>query len=80
MFRYALKEAGVRPSEVIHVGDHLDADVEGALAVGIAPVLIDRNDRFKRAAVRADVPIITALDQLIPIVDARGVAAPARSA
>jgi len=80
IFRYALKEAGVRPSEVIHVGDHLDADVEGALAVGIAPVLIDRNDRFKRAAVRADVPIITALDQLIPIVDARGVAAPARSA
>ena len=78
IFRYALKEAGVRPSEVIHVGDHLDADVEGALKVGIAPVLIDRNDRFKREDVRADVPIITALDQLIPIVDARGVASPAR--
>jgi len=70
----------VRPSEVIHVGDHLDADVEGALKVGIAPVLIDRNDRFKREDVRPDVPIITALDQLLPIVDARGFAAAARSA
>jgi len=80
IFRYALKEAGVRPSQVIHVGDHLDADVEGALRVGIAPVLIDRNQRFMREDVRADVPIITALDQLLPIIDARGVAPTARSA
>ena len=80
IFRYALKQAAVRPSEVIHVGDHLDADVEGAQNVGIAPVLIDRNDRFKREDVRRDVPIITALDQLLPIVDARGVADSARSA
>ena len=80
IFRYALKEAGVRPSQVIHVGDHLDADVEGALRVGIAPVLIDRNQRFRREDVRADVPIITALDQLLPIIDARGVAPTARSA
>jgi HAD superfamily hydrolase (TIGR01509 family) len=80
IFRYALKQAGARPSEVIHVGDHLDADVEGALSLGIAPVLIDRNERFTRADVRPDVPIITALDQLLPIIDARGVAASARSA
>lgn len=80
IFRYALKQAGVRPSEVIHVGDHLDADVEGAINVGITPVLIDRNQRFTRAEVRADVPIITALDQLLPIVDARGVADSARPA
>lgn len=80
IFRYALKEAGVRPSAVIHVGDHLDADVEGALRVGISPVLIDRNDRFTREEVPADVPIITSLEQLLPIVDARGVATPARSA
>ena len=80
IFRYALKQAGVRPSQVIHVGDHLDADVEGALRVGIAPVLIDRNQRFRREDVRADVPIITALDQLLPIIDARGVAPTARSA
>lgn len=80
IFRYALKQAGVRPSEVIHVGDHLDADVEGAINVGITPVLIDRNQRFTRAEVRPDVPIITALDQLLPIVDARGVADSARPA
>jgi HAD superfamily hydrolase (TIGR01509 family) len=80
IFRYALEQAGVRPSEVIHVGDHLDADLEGALGVGIAPVLIDRNERFTRDDVRPDVPIITALDQLLPIIDARGVASPTEPA
>lgn len=74
IFRYALERAGVQPDEVIHVGDHLDADVEGAMKVGIAPILIDRNDRYRLDELPAGVPLITALDQLLPIVDARGVA------
>jgi len=37
----------VAPDEAMHVGDHLIADVEGARAVGITPVFIDR-----RAALR----------------------------
>jgi REG-2-like HAD superfamily hydrolase len=73
IFRYALEQAGVQPDEVIHVGDHLDADVDGAMKVGIAPVLIDRNDRYRRDEIPAEVPLITSLDQLLPIVDARGV-------
>ena len=74
IFRYALREARARPSEVIHVGDHPDADVRGALKIGISPVLIDREQRFGPDDVPPGVPIITALDQLLPIVDARGVA------
>ena len=62
------------------LGGVMQAASKGALNVGIAPVLIDRNGRFKREDVRPDVPIITALDQLLPIVDARGVADSARSA
>ena len=51
--------------------DHLDADVIGAQSVGIAPVLIDRRDRFTEADVPAGVPLIRSLEELLPIVDAR---------
>jgi putative hydrolase of the HAD superfamily len=74
IFRYALHRAGVAAGEVIHVGDHVDADVEGARAVGIGAVLIDRHGRHQPSELPADVPIISALDEILPLVDARGVA------
>lgn len=73
IFRYSLHRAHAEAGEVIHVGDHVDADVEGAKALGIAAVLIDRHDRHRPDELPHGVPIITALDQLLPIVDARGV-------
>lgn len=80
IFRYALARTQARAEEVIHVGDHLDADVEGATGVGIGAVLIDRHGRYPTGSVPAGVPRITSLDQLLPIVDARGVvAAPGRA-
>ena len=45
IFQWALEQAGVPAESVIHVGDHVDADVEGARAVGISGVLIDRTHR-----------------------------------
>jgi putative hydrolase of the HAD superfamily len=45
IFRLALSRAGVSPGDALHVGDHLQADVGGAAAVGITPVLVDRDDR-----------------------------------
>ena len=71
IFRHALREAGVEPEEAIHVGDHLDADVLGAQSAGIAPVLIDRRERFTDADVPDGVPLIRSLSELEPIVDAR---------
>jgi HAD superfamily hydrolase (TIGR01549 family) len=71
IFQWALQEADVDPGAVIHVGDHVDADVEGALGVGIAPVLIDRNARYRPDDVPDGVPVIHSLDELLPIVDAR---------
>jgi FMN phosphatase YigB (HAD superfamily) len=61
----------VRPDEAIHVGDHLDADVQGAQGVGIGAVLIDRRGRFRPEEVPDGVPVISTLAELIPIVDAR---------
>ncbi len=73
IFRYALDRAEAAPGEVIHVGDHIDADVDGARAVGIGAVLIDRHHRYQASELPSDVPIITALDELLGVVDARGV-------
>ncbi len=80
IFRYALHRAHAEPSAVIHVGDHVDADVEGARSVGIGAVLIDRHGRHQAEELPDGVPIITSLDQLLPIVDARGVVGDARRA
>ena len=71
IFEWALEKAGADPDAVIHVGDHVGADVEGARAVGISAVLIDRFGRHAPAGVPEGVPVITTLDELIPIVDGR---------
>lgn len=71
IFEWALERAGVTPEVVIHVGDHIDADVEGARAVGISAVLIDRFERHADADLPEGVPRISSLEELIPIVDAR---------
>jgi phosphoglycolate phosphatase-like HAD superfamily hydrolase len=73
IFRHALAKARARPNEVIHVGDHLDADVRGAENVGIEGVLIDRHRRH--AAPPEGVRLIRSLDELIPIIDRRLAAA-----
>ena len=71
IFEWALERADVEPSSVIHVGDHVGADVEGARAVGIDSVLIDRSSRYAADEVPPGVPVIHSLDALLPIVDER---------
>ena len=71
IFEWALNKADVPPEAVIHVGDHVDADVEGARGVGIDGVLIDRAQRYRPEDVPDGTPVIHSLDELLPIVDAR---------
>jgi putative hydrolase of the HAD superfamily len=71
IFEWALEHAGVPAETVIHVGDHVGADVEGARAVGIDGVLIDRAQRYAPDEVPDGVPVIRSLAELLPIVDAR---------
>ena len=42
IFLEALERANVDPVEALHVGDQYQSDIEGAKAVGITPVLLDR--------------------------------------
>jgi len=77
IFEWALDQAGAAADEALHVGDHPDADVRGALAVGIDAVLIDRWSRHTPDEVPSGTPIIGSLEELLPIVDGRSMAAKA---
>jgi putative hydrolase of the HAD superfamily len=67
VFARALELAGgVAPDDAVHVGDDVAADVAGARAAGIAPVLVDRDGS------RAPAP---ALDGVAVLPDLRGLPA-----
>ena len=66
IFQVALEKAGARPEETMHVGDQPESDVEGALCLGIRPVLIDRDDnypKFERCSRIMD------MMQMLPLLD-----------
>ena len=49
IFRALLELLGVEPAEAAMVGDTIEDDVEGALAVGMQAVLLDREGRYRRS-------------------------------
>ncbi len=67
IFARGLELAGVgAPEEAVHVGDSVEHDVAGALAAGIAPLLVVREDRAQPLdpPVPAGVRTIATLDPL----------------
>jgi putative hydrolase of the HAD superfamily len=66
IFVRALALAGATPGEALHVGDDVKADVGGALAAGLEPVLIDRDGSLeappgvRRIASLAELPALCA--------------------
>jgi len=64
IFRLALEYAGEPADACIHVGDIVAADVEGARAVGIRPVLLDPTGRHN-----PDCKVINSLSEIIGYVD-----------
>ena len=61
-FDRGLELAGAAPGAAWHVGDDLEADVGGARAAGLRPVLVDRDG--DRRVPRGGVPVVRALDEL----------------
>jgi putative hydrolase of the HAD superfamily len=59
IFRAMLDRLGVEPGAAAMVGDTLEDDVEGARAIGMRAVLVDREDRFPEAEGR--IPTLLAL-------------------
>jgi putative hydrolase of the HAD superfamily len=70
-YRLALQRAAVQPHEALHVGDSYYADVRGARAAGIVPVLIDRPGR----APALDCAVIRDLRELEPLLHAESMRA-----
>ena len=57
IFEEALRVANAAPHEVVHIGDSVTSDVEGAKAVGITPIYLARNGK-------ADMPGVTVINSL----------------
>ncbi|MDR3136879.1 MAG: HAD family hydrolase [Coriobacteriales bacterium] len=49
VFELALTSLDARPEQSLHIGDTISADIHGARAVGITPVLIDRENQHAQA-------------------------------
>lgn len=67
IFQLALKRLDIEAEEALHVGDHLHADAKGAEAVGITPLLLDRNDKhvsYEGFRVKSLLQIAPVLDKL----------------
>ena len=60
-FQTALSRAGVEACEAVMVGDQPSSDIEGAVRVGISPILIDRDGNYARYDA---CPRIMSLDEL----------------
>ncbi|HZQ03487.1 MAG TPA: HAD family hydrolase [Gaiellaceae bacterium] len=54
IFRALLERLGVAPHEAVMVGDTIEDDVEGARAVGMGAVLLDREGRYPEVEGRLD--------------------------
>lgn len=68
IFEAALRKAGARPEEALHVGDLPEEDVEGARRAGILPLLVDR--RANLHATPRDYPLgVSVLGSLSGLLD-----------
>ncbi|MFK7955427.1 MAG: HAD family hydrolase [Lysobacterales bacterium] len=61
IFEHALAAVQLSPHEVMHVGDHLEADVAGALRAGMRAVWLNRDEHFGG---QQPVPVIRSLAEL----------------
>jgi putative hydrolase of the HAD superfamily len=61
IFNAALERLGAVAGDALHVGDSIEADVEGARAAGIEAVLVARDGAGAPAGVRA----VASLDELV---------------
>ncbi|MEK6255896.1 MAG: HAD family hydrolase [Chloroflexota bacterium] len=65
IFHAALERAGVTAEQAVYVGDNYYADILGARAVGIFPILLDPHTHFPDA----DCQVIRLLSDLVAVLD-----------
>jgi len=65
IFEKALELANCRPDEAIHIGDSLENDWQGARAVGLEAIIINRDERIFE-----DVVAVSSLQAILPLLEA----------
>jgi FMN phosphatase YigB (HAD superfamily) len=65
IFNQALELLGSQPAQTLYVGDNYYADVIGARAAGLTPVLIDPNAIFPEA----DCAVIHIVSEVLPLLE-----------
>ena len=65
IFQMALEEHDLAPREAVHVGDHLEEDVNGSRAAGLIPVYLDRT----RSGPPPGMITISDLTELLSLID-----------
>ncbi len=78
IFERALFRAGVPAEATLHVGDHFERDVRGALQAGLRAALMDRAGTGAQA-LREGVPVLRDLRDLITLLDAQPLIAAAEA-
>lgn len=63
LFKKALEVSGYTVDEVVHIGDSVTSDVNGAKAVGIKPILLDRDGKYGTL----DIPAAKSLLEVLPL-------------
>ncbi|MDE6412638.1 MAG: HAD family hydrolase, partial [Eubacterium sp.] len=64
LFEFALKSTGLQPNQVIHIGDSLCSDIQGASNVKINPIWLNRNSKEIPNGVTGITSLTDALDIL----------------
>lgn len=69
IFRIALEGLGASPDSSAHVGDSLSEDFAGALAAGMAAVLVDRSKATQMKDSKLRIAVIKSLSEIDEVVD-----------
>ncbi len=66
IFLHALRELGLEPGEMVHIGDYYSADIVGAQRAGIEGILYDPLDAYEGREV--DCRVIKSLGEIVDLV------------
>jgi len=66
IFYAACEQFEAKPEECLMVGDNVEADIRGSLAVGMKAALIDRPGEIKPEIIPADALVLRTLTELLP--------------
>lgn len=64
LFKKALEVSGCMVDEVVHIGDSMISDVNGAKAVGIKPILLDRDNKYGTLDIPVAKSLLDALEMI----------------